>query len=255
NELYVIKGDNEEGDGIICLKFIVLKKKDKTKNVSYDLNLCYALKDMFYLTLLFKKKETFSSSGCYNKDWVLYLFGEECLQCYLKQNNGKCPIQQHEPVKTDTQIIELTNDIRQSKSEMNQIITQFKQQTEQCQSAFDICTKHNVNIIYFYNHLSTYALFEELNETKQSEEILKIIISFKTIRWIHEFDKYVIIIKIITKKKENEVLYFLLFILLIVDSTDLLLFKFAIFSKKETREFDIEIFDINKYHNLSNVKD
>ncbi|ETO34434.1 hypothetical protein RFI_02660, partial [Reticulomyxa filosa] len=79
------------------------------------------------------EKETFSSSGCYDKDWVLltnkaeklnplfcyickqmannavelhcdehenagqvYLFGEECLQSYLKQNNGKCPIQQHE---------------------------------------------------------------------------------------------------------------------------------------------------------------
>ncbi|ETO16567.1 hypothetical protein RFI_20772, partial [Reticulomyxa filosa] len=80
-----------------------------------------------------KEKETFSSSGCYNKDWVLltnnkqnlnhliccickqiannvvelqcnehknagqvYLVGEECLQVYLKQSNGKCPIQQHD---------------------------------------------------------------------------------------------------------------------------------------------------------------
>ncbi|ETO00601.1 hypothetical protein RFI_36839, partial [Reticulomyxa filosa] len=79
------------------------------------------------------EKETFSSSGCYNKDWILltnnqqklnhliccickqvannavelqcdehenteqvYLAGEECLQMYLKQNNGKCPIQQHD---------------------------------------------------------------------------------------------------------------------------------------------------------------
>ncbi|ETO09120.1 hypothetical protein RFI_28269, partial [Reticulomyxa filosa] len=79
------------------------------------------------------EKETFFSSGCYGKDWVLlttkpdkvnplvchickqiannavelhcdehenaeqvYLFGEECLQSYLKQNNDKCPIQQHE---------------------------------------------------------------------------------------------------------------------------------------------------------------
>ncbi|ETO24505.1 hypothetical protein RFI_12652 [Reticulomyxa filosa] len=79
------------------------------------------------------KKETFSSSGCYNKDWVLltnkpqklstlvccickqiannavelhcdehenaeqvHLVGEECLQMYLKQNNDKCPIQQHD---------------------------------------------------------------------------------------------------------------------------------------------------------------
>ncbi|ETO24592.1 hypothetical protein RFI_12567, partial [Reticulomyxa filosa] len=35
NELYMIKGD----DGIICLKFIALKKKDK----AYDSNLCYGL--------------------------------------------------------------------------------------------------------------------------------------------------------------------------------------------------------------------
>ncbi|ETO03277.1 hypothetical protein RFI_34133, partial [Reticulomyxa filosa] len=79
------------------------------------------------------KIETFSSPGCYNKDWILltnkpqkintliccickqvannavelqcdehenieqvHLVGEECLQMYLKQSNGKCPIQQHE---------------------------------------------------------------------------------------------------------------------------------------------------------------
>ncbi|ETO00783.1 hypothetical protein RFI_36657, partial [Reticulomyxa filosa] len=79
------------------------------------------------------EKETFSSSGCYNKDWILltnnqqklnhliccickqfannavelqcsghenaeqmYLVGEECLQMYLKQSNGKCPIEQHD---------------------------------------------------------------------------------------------------------------------------------------------------------------
>ncbi|ETO33726.1 hypothetical protein RFI_03379 [Reticulomyxa filosa] len=79
------------------------------------------------------EKETFSSFSCYNKDWVLltndkqklnhliccicnqiannamelqcnkhenagqvYLIGEECLQKYLKQSNGKCPIEQHD---------------------------------------------------------------------------------------------------------------------------------------------------------------
>ncbi|ETO22281.1 hypothetical protein RFI_14917 [Reticulomyxa filosa] len=41
NELYMIKGLHRENYGIICLKFIVLKKKDNTKNVKYDLNLCY----------------------------------------------------------------------------------------------------------------------------------------------------------------------------------------------------------------------
>ncbi|ETO02713.1 WD-40 repeat-containing protein [Reticulomyxa filosa] len=41
NELYMIKGDEKEDDGIYCLKFIELKKKDKTKNIKYDLNLCY----------------------------------------------------------------------------------------------------------------------------------------------------------------------------------------------------------------------
>ncbi|ETO01691.1 hypothetical protein RFI_35749, partial [Reticulomyxa filosa] len=41
NELYMIKSDEKEDYGIICLTFIVLKKKDKTKNCTYDLNLCY----------------------------------------------------------------------------------------------------------------------------------------------------------------------------------------------------------------------
>ncbi|ETO29474.1 hypothetical protein RFI_07646 [Reticulomyxa filosa] len=41
NELYMIKGDEKEDKGICCLKFIVLKNKDKTKNVTYDSNLCY----------------------------------------------------------------------------------------------------------------------------------------------------------------------------------------------------------------------
>ncbi|ETO18826.1 G-protein beta WD-40 repeats containing protein, partial [Reticulomyxa filosa] len=40
NELYMIKGD-EKDNGIICIKFVVLKKKDKMKNIAYDLNLCY----------------------------------------------------------------------------------------------------------------------------------------------------------------------------------------------------------------------
>ncbi|ETO12306.1 hypothetical protein RFI_25070, partial [Reticulomyxa filosa] len=45
-ELYVIDRRNEydkEFDGIICLKFIVLKKKENSKNVTYDWNLCYGL--------------------------------------------------------------------------------------------------------------------------------------------------------------------------------------------------------------------
>ncbi|ETO01211.1 hypothetical protein RFI_36229 [Reticulomyxa filosa] len=67
----MIKGDFKEDIGIYCLKFITLKKKNETKNVTYDLNLCYGskselilnlfdliemqpLKDVFYLTLLFK---------------------------------------------------------------------------------------------------------------------------------------------------------------------------------------------------------
>ncbi|ETO33616.1 hypothetical protein RFI_03486, partial [Reticulomyxa filosa] len=41
NELYMIKGDNERDNGILCLKFILLKKKKKAKNIKYDLNLCY----------------------------------------------------------------------------------------------------------------------------------------------------------------------------------------------------------------------
>ncbi|ETO19114.1 hypothetical protein RFI_18125 [Reticulomyxa filosa] len=41
NELYMIKGDDGEDYGIICLTFTKLKKKENTKNATYDLNLCY----------------------------------------------------------------------------------------------------------------------------------------------------------------------------------------------------------------------
>ncbi|ETO07455.1 hypothetical protein RFI_29937 [Reticulomyxa filosa] len=41
NELYMIKGDYKKDREICCLKFIKLKKKEKTKNITYDLNLCY----------------------------------------------------------------------------------------------------------------------------------------------------------------------------------------------------------------------
>ncbi|ETO33456.1 WD repeat-containing protein [Reticulomyxa filosa] len=41
NELYMIKGDNKEDNGIFCLKFIRLKEKEKTMNVAHNLNLCY----------------------------------------------------------------------------------------------------------------------------------------------------------------------------------------------------------------------
>ncbi|ETO05775.1 hypothetical protein RFI_31621, partial [Reticulomyxa filosa] len=83
-----------------------------------------------------KQKQMFSFSDCFNKEWLsltnkpqklntliccickqivnhamelhcdkhenvdqVYLVGEECLQKYLKQNNGKCPIQQHDYCK------------------------------------------------------------------------------------------------------------------------------------------------------------
>ncbi|ETO35880.1 transcriptional regulator, XRE family, partial [Reticulomyxa filosa] len=40
SQLYVMKLD----EGIYCLKFVVLKKKENTNNVANDLTLCYGLK-------------------------------------------------------------------------------------------------------------------------------------------------------------------------------------------------------------------
>ncbi|ETO33890.1 WD-40 repeat protein [Reticulomyxa filosa] len=52
-ELSVIKGDNDnddEEDGILCLKFISLKKRLNTKNNTYALNLCYgSIKGPIYI--------------------------------------------------------------------------------------------------------------------------------------------------------------------------------------------------------------
>ncbi|ETO02966.1 hypothetical protein RFI_34444, partial [Reticulomyxa filosa] len=66
-ELYMIKGDEKNNNsGIYYLKFIGLKKKDNTKNVTYDLNLCYCSNnDVLYLTLLLKKMK-----------W--------CIQCFIE---------------------------------------------------------------------------------------------------------------------------------------------------------------------------
>ncbi|ETO36165.1 hypothetical protein RFI_00897, partial [Reticulomyxa filosa] len=41
NQLYMIKGNDKKDNGISCLKFIELKKKNKTNNTKYNLNLCY----------------------------------------------------------------------------------------------------------------------------------------------------------------------------------------------------------------------
>ncbi|ETO01033.1 hypothetical protein RFI_36407, partial [Reticulomyxa filosa] len=59
NELYMIKGYKKD-DGILCLKFIGLKKKEKKKNIKYDLNLCYgSLKEMnMFLFEKFDLKES-----------------------------------------------------------------------------------------------------------------------------------------------------------------------------------------------------
>ncbi|ETO12743.1 hypothetical protein RFI_24632, partial [Reticulomyxa filosa] len=79
NQLYMIKGFKKKDNGIHCLKFILLKNKEKSKNVFYDLKShsylwiinffveqevkvflfenIEGLKDMFYFTLLFEKIE------------------------------------------------------------------------------------------------------------------------------------------------------------------------------------------------------
>ncbi|ETO08788.1 WD-repeat protein [Reticulomyxa filosa] len=51
NELFMIKGDDREDCGILCIKFIELKKKEKTKNITYDLNFNLVL-NLFGLILL-----------------------------------------------------------------------------------------------------------------------------------------------------------------------------------------------------------
>ncbi|ETO33619.1 WD-40 repeat-containing protein, partial [Reticulomyxa filosa] len=84
----------------------------------------------------------------------------------IQQLNKRINDLQHESVKKDAKIIELTNDIQQVKSEMNQTITQLKKQIEQCQSTCDVCTKFNDEI----KHLK---LEKEINEKKQNEEISK----------------------------------------------------------------------------------
>ncbi|ETO01462.1 WD-40 repeat protein, partial [Reticulomyxa filosa] len=66
NQLYMIKG-NEGDNGILCFKFILLKKKEKAKNITFDLNLCYGLGNGLIvfgdnLFLLNKKRNFFLKS-------------------------------------------------------------------------------------------------------------------------------------------------------------------------------------------------
>ncbi|ETO18423.1 hypothetical protein RFI_18842, partial [Reticulomyxa filosa] len=85
----------------------------------------------------------------------------------IQQLNKKIDALQHESVKKDAKIFELTNDIQQVKSEINQTITQLKKQIEQCQSTCDACTKLNVNIFYFKKR------FNEVEEMNNDNQILK----------------------------------------------------------------------------------
>ncbi|ETO36199.1 hypothetical protein RFI_00865, partial [Reticulomyxa filosa] len=55
NELYIIKGNDNEYDGILGLKFIRLKKKKEKKNIEYNLNLCYGSCKEIKVFFLFEK--------------------------------------------------------------------------------------------------------------------------------------------------------------------------------------------------------
>ncbi|ETO15052.1 WD-repeat protein, partial [Reticulomyxa filosa] len=99
------------------------------------------------------------------------LKADELKEMHLKSNTeiqqlNKIDYLQHESVKKNAQIIELTNDIQQIKSEINQNITKLKKKIEQCQSTCNSCTKLNDEI----KHLK---LEKEINEKKQNKEISK----------------------------------------------------------------------------------
>ncbi|ETN99570.1 hypothetical protein RFI_37900, partial [Reticulomyxa filosa] len=112
NELYMIK--DEKGDiGILCFKFVTLKKKKETKNVPFVfgdnwlfclkslikrskliLNLFdlieHILKDLFYLTLLFKKIE---KTVIYDFDEMIFenvkLFNNVILNLNIFESDNK----------------------------------------------------------------------------------------------------------------------------------------------------------------------
>ncbi|ETO15537.1 WD-repeat protein [Reticulomyxa filosa] len=82
NELYMIKGDDKEDNGVVCLKFIVLKKKDKTKD------------DVFYSTL-FKKVEKAAFNDQYYFFMCLLYNIEHLKQYEVKRFNFLNTIKSH----------------------------------------------------------------------------------------------------------------------------------------------------------------
>ncbi|ETO04894.1 Peptidase C14, caspase catalytic subunit p20, partial [Reticulomyxa filosa] len=90
NELYKIKGYKENGE-ITCLKFILLKKKEDTKNIKYDLNLCYGSRNGHIRIWGKIILNLFDLIEC--KHWMMcfILFCclkivNNCVQCFLKNS-------------------------------------------------------------------------------------------------------------------------------------------------------------------------
>ncbi|ETO33723.1 hypothetical protein RFI_03376, partial [Reticulomyxa filosa] len=90
NELYMIKGDDKEDNGIFYFKFIELKKKDKTKNVTYDLNLCYEVKVFFFEKFDQKKSEVILNlflHSMFFKEFKIMINENSKINCNVVESN------------------------------------------------------------------------------------------------------------------------------------------------------------------------
>ncbi|ETO10772.1 hypothetical protein RFI_26603, partial [Reticulomyxa filosa] len=74
NELYMIKGDEKEDEGILCLKFIELKKKKKTNDITHDWNLCYEMKVFLFEKVILTLFDLIEWKHCKNMFCLTLLF-------------------------------------------------------------------------------------------------------------------------------------------------------------------------------------
>ncbi|ETO14147.1 hypothetical protein RFI_23223, partial [Reticulomyxa filosa] len=190
-----------------------------------------------------KKLETFSSSSCYNKEWVslvnkpqklntllcclcneiannamelqcdehedaeqTYLVGEECLQNYLKQNNEKCPIKQHDHCKfsknrvvrqqTSELLVICPRQYNAQKSQSNEEITPGEKEDYESELRNKCNFKGKIKEVE--NHLKSCQLMT----------IQQIISSFKELQLQFEIEKVQAVLSFMEKKieqlKEND---------------------------------------------------
>ncbi|ETN98806.1 hypothetical protein RFI_38681 [Reticulomyxa filosa] len=97
----------------------------------------------------------------------VYLFEEECLQKYLKQSNGKCPIQQHNIIanlKNNTKYIK-----KKEEFENYQYVIHFRKTSFSCPT----CKKNHSYLIVYISHYQSVIINQIISQDLQMGQVNK----------------------------------------------------------------------------------